>query len=309
MKKLLLLAILVVTIHIGYSQNNPYAKYGCKAPIVRTDAERMQETGTMVLLNPDTTHLIRKIQIYVVKHIVNAYDKNDSLLASYTVSPTEMLRWLTPDPKHQYHSPYLGMGNNWINNVDPDGAEVLDDIHLTSSGEYRVIKTSDPFDRFFFDGKYLGSILKDHWGGFGLGQVTDGKYSFKAVGTDIYWDPPANTSVIDPWKGPNIHTEPGSNMGWTLPYTGIHLGTSTYLNYTTWRMHEFGHYLQYSKLGVIRYMLEIAPMSGLNQAFGIGGPHDTFYTETDANIRAYNHFQPFYDTDIMNKFLEDHPIK
>ena len=31
-------------------------------------------------------------------------------------------RWLTVDPAGQYSSPYLGMGNNPINGVDPDGA-------------------------------------------------------------------------------------------------------------------------------------------------------------------------------------------
>ncbi len=30
-------------------------------------------------------------------------------------------RWLSPDPAGQYASPYLAMGNNWINKVDPDG--------------------------------------------------------------------------------------------------------------------------------------------------------------------------------------------
>ena len=30
-------------------------------------------------------------------------------------------RWLTTDPSGQYHSPYLGMGNNPVNGVDPDG--------------------------------------------------------------------------------------------------------------------------------------------------------------------------------------------
>lgn len=30
-------------------------------------------------------------------------------------------RWLTTDPEGQYHSPYLSMGNNWVNQVDPDG--------------------------------------------------------------------------------------------------------------------------------------------------------------------------------------------
>ncbi|MBN1183843.1 MAG: peptidoglycan DD-metalloendopeptidase family protein, partial [Bacteroidales bacterium] len=30
-------------------------------------------------------------------------------------------RWMIPDPAGQYWSPYLGMGNNWISGVDPDG--------------------------------------------------------------------------------------------------------------------------------------------------------------------------------------------
>lgn len=30
-------------------------------------------------------------------------------------------RWISPDPYGQYYSPYLGMGNNPINGVDPDG--------------------------------------------------------------------------------------------------------------------------------------------------------------------------------------------
>jgi RHS repeat-associated protein len=30
-------------------------------------------------------------------------------------------RWLNPDPKNQYHSPYMGMGNNPVSSTDPDG--------------------------------------------------------------------------------------------------------------------------------------------------------------------------------------------
>ncbi len=30
-------------------------------------------------------------------------------------------RWLSPDPYGQYNSPYLAMGNDWANGVDPDG--------------------------------------------------------------------------------------------------------------------------------------------------------------------------------------------
>ena len=30
-------------------------------------------------------------------------------------------RWLTVDPYHEFHSPYVGMGNNPINLIDPEG--------------------------------------------------------------------------------------------------------------------------------------------------------------------------------------------
>ena len=39
-------------------------------------------------------------------------------------------RWWSPDPAGQYSSPYLGMGNNPISRIDPDGAKALDDYKL-----------------------------------------------------------------------------------------------------------------------------------------------------------------------------------
>ncbi len=35
-------------------------------------------------------------------------------------------RWLTTDPAGQYASPYMGMGNNPIRKIDPDGAKADD---------------------------------------------------------------------------------------------------------------------------------------------------------------------------------------
>jgi len=34
---------------------------------------------------------------------------------------SQLVRWIPLDPYNQYYSPYLGMGNNPINSVDPDG--------------------------------------------------------------------------------------------------------------------------------------------------------------------------------------------
>jgi len=35
-------------------------------------------------------------------------------------------RWLTPDPMREFSSPYLGIGNNPINKIDPDGGKTDD---------------------------------------------------------------------------------------------------------------------------------------------------------------------------------------
>ncbi len=43
-------------------------------------------------------------------------------------------RWLTTDPAGQYSSPYLGMGNNPMNGIDPDGGSWLDIIFKDRSG-------------------------------------------------------------------------------------------------------------------------------------------------------------------------------
>lgn len=43
-------------------------------------------------------------------------------------------RWLTTDPKGQYYSPYLGMGNNPMNGVDPDGGKFYTDYKNKQTG-------------------------------------------------------------------------------------------------------------------------------------------------------------------------------
>ncbi|MNK15200.1 tRNA(Glu)-specific nuclease WapA precursor [compost metagenome] len=46
-------------------------------------------------------------------------------------------RWLTTDPYGQYHSPYVGMGNNPVNRIDKDGG--LDDIINVSKEDGRFL--------------------------------------------------------------------------------------------------------------------------------------------------------------------------
>lgn len=43
-------------------------------------------------------------------------------------------RWLNPDPKHEFYSPYLGMGNNPISLIDSDGGETDDHWVIDKDG-------------------------------------------------------------------------------------------------------------------------------------------------------------------------------
>ncbi len=59
-----------------------------------------------------------------------------------------ILRWTTTDPYDEFWSPYVGMGNDPINLIDPDGGKVLDDIYYLDGEEaFRVV--NDKPDRFF----------------------------------------------------------------------------------------------------------------------------------------------------------------
>ncbi len=68
-------------------------------------------------------------------------------------------RWTATDPYRQYASPYVGMGNNPVSKVDPDGG--FDNIYYNSStGKTTIVETSGP-DRLFIDGKFSGIMGAD----------------------------------------------------------------------------------------------------------------------------------------------------
>jgi RHS repeat-associated protein len=47
----------------------------------------------------------------------------------------QLSRWHNQDPAGQFASPYLGMGNNWVNGTDPDGSVFLvDDVIVAAAG-------------------------------------------------------------------------------------------------------------------------------------------------------------------------------
>ena len=70
-------------------------------------------------------------------------------------------RWMTTDPYSQYHSPYLAMGNDPINLVDPDGgfaSSPLDDyVYDINTGVLHHFETDEP-DKF-----YVGTVSENEY--------------------------------------------------------------------------------------------------------------------------------------------------
>ncbi|TXD83459.1 hypothetical protein ESY86_09500 [Subsaximicrobium wynnwilliamsii] len=109
-------------------------------------------------------------------------------------------RWLTTDPYGQYHSPYVGMGNDWINGIDPDGG------WKTKWGRFWGW-VGNGFKGEFYNsdvatgqGKY--GLAFDYGGGSGEGELTG---SFMAVsGADLdSWN---GNQALNNWR----FTEDGS---------------------------------------------------------------------------------------------------
>ena len=94
-------------------------------------------------------------------------------------------RWLTTDPAGQYNSPYLGMGNNPITQIDPDGAWHYDaDGNLVSDGGDTIaglsefLGISSDFANEIAQGQ--GFIVDHNTGsgtGFFGGQMANGDFS------------------------------------------------------------------------------------------------------------------------------------
>ena len=89
-------------------------------------------------------------------------------------------RWLTTDPAGEFFSPYLGMGNNPISNIDPDGGCVDCDQNAANGSTYtdaagnNWTKGADGWgaDNFSDIGVDLGTVTKSFNLGNWIGEHT-----------------------------------------------------------------------------------------------------------------------------------------
>lgn len=81
-----------------------------------------------------------------------------------------------------------------------------------------------------------------------------------------------------------------------IPGRGIIVGKGVYSKSYDIQLlkHEFGHILQYRKVGLLAYYGVIGKESLASASMGgaLGWSHDTFWTETWANYLSSNYFSP-----------------
>ncbi|MGX7666042.1 lamin tail domain-containing protein [Flavobacterium pedocola] len=199
-------------------------------------------------------------------------------------------RWLNPDPYGQYHSPYMGMGNNPINKIDSDGGY---DTWLEAFGSWflgglrgSIVRNpsednTDPSKKYgiqykagYIGGYVDGSNLRE------IGIPAIRYHDRKELGVTVYKIPSLGGGGI---------TLPTFNGGGVI-FAGSYDKKLL--------QHERGHVEQIRELGTFGYLKDVGVPSIYNiiennfeeDQFGkisYSVPHEEFYTETDANIKAF----------------------
>ena len=217
-------------------------------------------------------------------------------------------RCLTTDPYGQFSSPYLGLGNNPMNGVDPDGGLFLVDDWLIGgfkglfNGE-GVLKSANR--HFNNSAKIWGGLFTSDKNKSTIGQIGEvvSRNTYQLPQTVVGFLSSHLTNMFD--RGENVGYAAGATVlsvgkssDTPYGYWGVTLGT--YIlgstgdivadrNNSLFR-HECGHYIQSQKLGWA-YFPVIGIPSALNEMGVFGGEEiDGFYTETWADKLSDEYF-------------------
>jgi RHS repeat-associated protein len=103
-------------------------------------------------------------------------------------------RWTSTDPKNQYFSPYVGMGNNPVSRTDPDGGKDIIDITDAKNKNITITTNDENFDRIVSNGVEIGQSPKGHqgsWDGYNVTYI-DGRSWFAKASSESYWENSGN---------------------------------------------------------------------------------------------------------------------
>lgn len=204
-------------------------------------------------------------------------------------------RWLSFDPEDQYPSPYTGFGNNPLNGIDEDGG-FFEELKNWAVGRGWVTNSAHQF-------------MKQHGGTASRASNNVTEVSFKDYNdaTGEWVDNKAlfaskrrnaikfeNAYVIESKKDKSHKKGGADENDWGVTFGGSHIKVGYgQLDNTALIKHEYGHWIQYEKMGALRFYWKIGIPSFLNSIankFKFGTEHHYHHVEVDANIKSKQYF-------------------
>ncbi len=120
----LLIVFTVLTASVVNSQN-PYAIFGYEGVVYDVKKPEALDVSTLILVNGDSASAVHRLVLDFKNRVASTYNIEGLLLHEAFIPPGVFARWLTTDVYGQFHSPYIGMGNNPVRGIDPDGGYVF----------------------------------------------------------------------------------------------------------------------------------------------------------------------------------------
>jgi hypothetical protein len=118
----------------------------------------------------------------------------------------------------------------------------------------------------------------------------------------------SKTKYLGEYYGVWVYSNPMFNDGSALSYRKcIYVGEDVWDNPCKGFIlqHEFGHYLQYTEMGSLKYLLHVGIPSIWSSWHNKAQVHNRKHYEIDANIRAYNYFNKPDDWNIRENPLSN----
>jgi hypothetical protein len=121
--KILTLTFILFTGLLFGQNENPYSQFGYEAPVMPEEERPLLQNrmDRLYLVNSDTASSIHMLAIDPAKRNITVFDSEGLVLQVDTLNYYTMARWLSADPYGQFSSPYIGMGNNPVVQIDADG--------------------------------------------------------------------------------------------------------------------------------------------------------------------------------------------